>query len=276
MGRIRVKLSTIKELSKRLGRVLVDTWDHMRQARMPLVASSLAYTTLLSIIPALAVSFALFKAFGGLERLYGTLEPLVLEYLAESSGKEATRTIQRFISNVHAGTVGVSGLIGLIGTTMALMSGVERAINDVWKTPVTRPLFQRIASYWLFITLGPLASAIALGAASSRELQWTGFLPKGTAGFSLTFAFFFLLYKWVPNRHVHWIPALISSVTTASIWGLARAAYGLYTNGVVTTHKLYGSLAAIPLLLVWIQISWLVVLGGAAFGAALQRRFDLR
>jgi membrane protein len=248
----------------------------MRKARLTLMASSLAYATLLSIIPALAVSFALFKAFGGMDRLYDAIAPVVVDYLAQGAGREATHTIQKFIGGVNARAVGLTGFVGLVVTTMSLMSGAEKAINEVWRTPLSRPIFQRMASYWLFITIGPLASSVALGLATSKELRWTGFLPHGSLGFGITVLFFYMVYKWVPNRNVHWLPAVSAALLTASIWTLARLLYGLYTRVVVIPHTVYGSLGAIPILLVWLYISWLVILGGAAFSAALQKRVDAR
>src|SRR5687768_455968 len=107
-------IKSARSLLSRMDWVWKDTWYHIREAQIPLVASSLAYTTILSVIPLLAVSFAIFKAFGGLEKLYAVIEPMVLEYLAESASREAMQAIQGFIGKIHAGKVGAGGLIGLI------------------------------------------------------------------------------------------------------------------------------------------------------------------
>lgn len=256
--------------------VMIDTGKQIQEAQLPQAASSLAYTTILSIIPLLAMSFSIFQAFGGMEKLYGTIEPLIIENLAEGSSEEAIQAIRKFIGNIHAGTLGASGLVGLIITSMTMLASIEKAINRIWKTPMTRSLFQRISSYWLFITLGPLGMGVAIGAATGSELSLAKILPSGAGLFIIVTFVFFSIYKWVPHRKVHWIPALTSAVLTALLWNLARLGYALYTKQVVTYNKIYGSLAAIPILLLWIYIIWLIVLSGAAFSAAFQKRFDFK
>ncbi len=254
--------------------VIRDTHRHVVSAQLLMAASSLAYTTLLSIIPLLAVSFSIFKAFGGLDKLYATIEPLVLENLAEGASDEAIAQIHRFIGNIHAGALGAGGLVGLIFTCMSLLFSAEKAIHRVWDTPMRRGWFHRISSYWLIITLGPLGLSFALGAGGSLGVQFAEFLPGGTSSFILASALFFAIYKWVPQRPVHAAPAAISAAVTAVIWNLARFGYSLYTAKVLTYSKIYGSLAAVPIILLWIYIMWVIVLVGTAFTATLQRRHE--
>ncbi|MGZ3709833.1 MAG: YhjD/YihY/BrkB family envelope integrity protein [Bdellovibrionota bacterium] len=253
-------------------RLAQETTTHVRDARLFMAASSLAYTTILSIIPVLAVSFAVFQAFGGMQKVYSTIEPLVLSYLAEGQGDAAIQTLHRFIDNANAGAIGIGGMIGLIFTCMTMLNSVEKAFNQVWGTRTARTLFQRVSSYWLFITLGPLALSVAIGAATSFDFPIAKLFPSGTGIFIGASVFFFIIYRWVPNTRVHWQPATISAVTTAALWNIARWGYNLYTSKVLTYHKVYGSLGAIPIFLLWIYILWLIVLGGAAFTAVLQKR----
>jgi len=269
-----VMTKNLKALWATLRAVFLDTGKHMLEAQLPLVASSLAYTTILSIIPLLAVSFAIFQAFGGLEKIYEMIEPMILENLAESAGKDAMNSIRRFIGNAHGGAMGAGGLIGLVITSMSMLSSAEKAINRVWRAEIKRTLFQRIAAYWLFITLGPIALSVALGTATSSDIPLSKVLPSGTIGFVFGILIFTIIYKFVPNRKVQILPALIAGTATTITWYLAKAGYSLYTHKVVTYHKLYGSLGAIPIMLFWIYIIWLVILAGAAFSAALQKRAD--
>lgn len=249
-----------------------DAIQQMNKAQLLMVASSLAYTTILSIIPVLAVSFAIFQAFGGIQKLYSILEPVILSYLAEGTGESVIQTLHGFIENIHTGAVGAGGLVGLIFTSMSLLFSAEKAINRVWNADTSRGIFQRIASYWLFITLGPLALSIAVGIATSSNLPLSYLFPTGTGMFFITIAVFFCIYKWVPHVYVQWPFALISATVTAIFWNFARFGYSLYTQNVVSYHAVYGSLGAIPILLLWIYISWVVILGGAALTAALQKR----
>jgi membrane protein len=247
--------------------------QQMNQAQLFMVASSLAYTTILSIIPALAVSFAIFKIFGGMDKLYGVIEPLILSYLVKGTGDEVLTTVHQMIDQVQVTTLGLGGMLGLIVTSMAMFSSIEKAINRVWHLKVTRHFFHRIASYWLLMTLGPVALAVVIGLATSTRLPGIIVVPGWVGIIGMTVGAFFFAYKFVPQTKVCWQPALIAAAVTAVVWNLASLGYGLYTKRVLTYHTLYGSLAAVPIMLLWIYIMWLVILGGAALTAVLQRLF---
>jgi membrane protein len=255
---------------------VAETWAEMQRAKLMLVASSLAYTTILSVVPMLAVSFAIFKAFGGLDKLYATIEPFLLENLAEGSSDQVIQALKHFLDNTHASAIGVGGFIGLMFTSMSMLSSIENAINHVWGAPPRRSIFQRFSTYWLFITLGPLAGSVALGVATSSELPLANLVPNGTGIFILTILFFSAVFKWVPNCQVHWPHALASAIVTSTLLTLARLAYALYTAHFVSYNKIYGSLGAIPILLLWIYIVWLIVLTGAALSTTLQHRLETR
>jgi len=186
--------------------------------------------------------------------------------------------LHEFIGNTHAGVVGVGGLVGLIFTCMSMLSSIEKAINHVWKVKVTRSYFQRISSYWLFITLGPIALSVAVGIATSEDFPITKLFPSGTGLYALVVLCFCLIYKWVPQTTVKWSYAWIAAAVTSFLWNLAKLGYTLYTKNVVSYHKIYGSLGAVPVLMLWIYVEWVIVLTGAALCAALQKgigkRFD--
>jgi membrane protein len=251
-----------------------DALELMKQAQLPLVASSLAYTTILSIIPLLAVSFALFQAFGGQETINRTLTPFILNNLAEGVSDEVVEKLKSFISNAHGSAIGLGGLIGLIFTSMTMLFSIEKAINRVWHASMTRSLFQRISAYWLFITLGPLGLAVAVGFMTSSQIPLSHLFPTGTGAFLLTAAGFSAVYKWVPHTRVRTTCAGIAGIVIAAAFILAQNGFRLYTSRVVSYSKIYGSLAAVPILLLWIYIVWMIILSGAALTAALQKRAD--
>lgn len=259
---------------ERFKSVLKDTVRDFKEAEITLSASSLAYTTILSIIPLIAVSFSIFKAFGGMDRLYSTIEPFIFENLAEGSDEKTLEMLRSFVSNIHAGTLGASGFIGLLITSMSMLNSVEKSFSRVWKSPVTRSVFQRIATYWFFITLGPIALSLTVGFATSSELPIASVLPSGLGIFFILLGVFYGMYKYIPSRVVHWRPALTASFVTSLSWLMAKALYGLYVKKVVTYSKIYGSLGAIPIFLLWIYVGWIVILGGASLSHSLQRRFE--
>jgi len=250
--------------------VAKETWRRSKRAQLPLVASSLSFTTILSLIPLLAVSFAIFQVFGGMDKVSGTIEQFILDNLAEGVSDQVIDVIRRFISNAHASAIGIGGLLGLVFTSMSALSSVERAINSVWSAPLKRNWFQRISSYWLFITLGPVGLAVALGLATSNNFPITKLLPSGSGIFAIEIVFFFVVYKWVPHTRVSSRYAAISGLLTSVSLFLARTSYHLYLAKAVSYNRIYGSLAAIPILLLWIYIVWLIILSGAALTATLQ------
>lgn len=249
-----------------------DLIDITKRTRLLMTASSLAYTTILSILPLLAVSFAIFQAFGGMQKMYAIIEPLILSNLAEGTSDEVTAKLQSFISNIHTTTVGVGGLIALILTSISMLSSAEKAINAVWEAPIRTSWFYRIASYWLFITMGPIALSVGVGVATSNNLPLMNLLPGGFGVFMLSWLFFFAVYHWVPHTKVNWKCSLIAGAIVAAFWDLARVGYQVYTAKVVSYNKVYGSLGAVPIILFWIYICWIMVLMGAAITVALQKR----
>jgi membrane protein len=266
----------MKSLLVRLREAAVDTGAQMKQANLFLVASSLSYTTILSLIPLLALSFAVFKAFGGMDQLYSAIQPFILNNLAEGVSEEAIGQIRDFIGKTQTGTVGLTGFVALIFTSMSMLASIEKAINVIWGVPNRRSFFFRVSTYWMFITLGPLLLAVVLGIASSSRESVTAWLPGWFGIFAIAAIFFFALYKWVPHTKVHWKYALVSAVITSVLWNLARQAYVLYVRHFVHYDRVYGSLSAIPVLLLWIYIVWLLVLAGASLSAALQHRMLAR
>jgi len=264
-----------KKLVQQIQAFLQAFTKEIERSNLLLVASSLAYTTILSLIPLLAVSFAIFQAFGGLSKLYDVLEPLILSNLAEGLSEEVVSKIKSFIENAHGSALGVGGFVGLVFTSMSMLSSIEKSINRIWNTETKRGWFQRVSAYWLFITLGPLAFAVTVGAVTSSNFPLSSLIPSGTGFFLAMSVFLTGIYYWVPHCEVRIKFAAFSGFVAASLFQAAQTGFRLYTARVLTYSKIYGSLGAVPLLLLWIYIVWLVVLGGAALTAALQRRSNL-
>lgn len=272
-----LKNLTEKKAAKKVAtEVMKDAISEIQDSELLIRASSLAYITLLSIVPFLAVSFSIFHAFQGLDQLYLLVQPLILSHLTESAGEEAMKTLLSLISNIHAKALGMGGLVALIFTSMAMLSNIEKAINRIWRVKITRSFFQRVTAYWFFVTLGPLAISVAFGLISSNQLSFVNVFPTGFWGFLLTALFFFGIYKWVPNQKVHWVPSLLGGLFTASMWNLARWGYAIYIKNFVSYDKIYGSLGAIPIFILWIYIIWIVILTGATLSYSIQKRISIK
>jgi hypothetical protein len=122
-------------------KIFEDVLQQMKTSNILLVASSLAYTTILSLIPLLALSFSIFQAFGGLEKIDEMIVPFILKNLTAGSSEEVVATLREFISKTHSSTIGIWGFVGLIVTSMMMVSSIDGAIHQVWQLPMNRKIF---------------------------------------------------------------------------------------------------------------------------------------
>ena len=248
-----------------------DFQRRLEEAGLFTLAASLSYTTLLSIVPFLAVSFSIFQVFGGMDRLYNLAEPFIMSHLAAGTGQEVTAFLQQSIGRAQTTAIGIGGLVGLVVTSMSLLYSIEKAIHQIWKIPMQKKVLSRLPKYWLFITWGPLALSIVIGAVVSNEnIPITRLIPSQLAFLIVSVSGFFCLYKFVPEVSVRWQCAMVAAIITALLWTVVQDAYGLYAKTFMAYHTLYGSLGAVPVMLVWLYVVWVIVLTGAAISASLQ------
>lgn len=246
-------------------------------------ASALSFTTILSFVPLFALAFAVLKGLG----VQNTLEPLILEKLAGSSGEVVDRIIT-YINNTKMASVGAIGLAALLATVISLLGGIEEAFNAVWGVEETRSLYRKFSDYLSVILSGPLLLLAAMSITTSLQSQsvvrWL--LDRAYVGDVVLFAFRFLpylsiwlalvcLYKFMPNTRVKMVSALVGGVLAGTTWQLAQWAYINLQIGVAKYNAVYGTLAALPVFMVWVYTSWLIVLFGMEVVVAHQQRKTL-
>ena len=248
-----------------------------REDRMGLTASSLTFTTSIGLVPLLTVALAVFTAFPMFSKLQAALEAwLVSSLIPETISRPVMGYLTQFSG--QASKLGVVGLAVLVVTAIALILTVDRTLNSIWRVRKPRPLAQRVLIYWAAITLGPLVLAVSLAVTSfvvSASSGWVGAMPMSVR-LLLDLAQFFLvaggmaaLYRFVPNTYVRWAHAWMGGLFVAAGLEIAKKLIGLYLNAVPTYSMVYGAFAALPILLVWIYVSWVIVLLGAAIAAYL-------
>jgi membrane protein len=247
-----------------------------RQMRLPQVAASLTFTTVLALVPLLAVALAIFATFPMFGEFRAALDRNLLRELAPPQyAAQLVRYLNEFAAKANELTA--YGLLFLAATAMLMIHTVERALNELWLVEQRRPWAQRIVIYWTLITLGPIViggslatTSYLLSASAGLVRQLPGLLralvdvlPWVVSG--LAYA---ALYVLVPNRRVLWRDALIGGFAAALAGGLIREGFAAYIRtGTVAT--IYGAFAAVPLFLVWVYLGWFVVLFGAAIAATL-------
>lgn len=242
--------------------------------RISLRASALTYITMLSLVPALAVAFAIVHLLGQ-EGLRRSVHEFIFTNLAPGTREQVGSYLDEFIARASAGAMGGLGGLFLLASALSLLHHIEASLNEIWGVRKARPLGQRLLIYWGILTLGPVVLAVSLLASSSlgRLLSGSGLLPPALAAalpLAATVLLLTFLYLATPNAPVSFRAALGGALTAGAAWELAKRAYGLYASRSFQYSAVYGSLGAIPLFLLWVYVSWLLVLSGARLAYALQ------
>ncbi len=246
-----------------------------REDRLALTAGGLTFTTIISLVPLITVMLALFSAFPMFAALQESLQRYFLQTLVpDAIARPVMGAISQF--SLRASRLGTFGLVALIVSALAMMLTIDRALNAIWRVKKPRRIAQRVLIYWAAVTLGPLIFAVSLTATSyalsvSRGL--VGGLPRGVGLAVATIEFLFegigvaALFHYVPNTHVRWRHALLGGAFVATCMILGKRALTAYFGAVPTYALVYGAFATLPIFLVWIYLSWVIVLLGAVIAA---------
>lgn len=247
-------------------------WRRFNESHCADSAAALSYTTLLALVPLLAVSLGIFAAFPAFQEISDQLLNLVFENLVPA----ARETIQEHVSTFteKAKKLTGPGILFLVITALMLIITIETALNEIWRAPPYRALHRRLLVYWAVLTLGPLL----IGAGIAVTSKWIAMarLEAGTEteGFSFVFklasflleaAAFTLLYYLVPNAQVKFRLAAWGGLLSAALFEIAKAGFAFYITRFPSYEAVYGALAAVPIFLVWLYLSWIVTLVGAQF-----------
>ncbi len=236
--------------------------DHCAQ-----IAASLTYTSLLAFVPFLIVGFAILREFPLFPELVNSLQIVILQVFTPDTGEDVKLYIQDI---VNKGTqLPVFSFFVLIITAVMMLYTVDDTLNRIWRVDYKRRTLFSFTVYLTVVLSGPLllGSSLAittylvsysLAMDDSTGMNWLASVP-----WLVTFIAFTSVYRWVPNTHVHWKYAVSGGLVAMLLFELAKWGFAIYIKWVPTYGLLYGTLAAIPLTLVWIYISWLVVLVGA-------------
>lgn len=250
------------------------------------VAGSLTYTTLLALVPLITVALALITAFP----VFGQFTSGVDDWLTENVlPEQIANAITRYLSQFAGAAARLTavGIAFLAVTALMMMLTIDRALNQIFRVSHARPIAQRLLTYWALLTLGPVLLGLSVSMTSylvSASLGFTRGLPLvGEALLAvvpvlLTAAAFTLLYLWVPNRRVRMRDALIGGLFAAVLFELMKRGFALYITRFPTYTAVYGAFAAVPIFLLWLYLSWVTVLLGAAVTALIPgyRRGDRR
>ena len=256
-------------------------WRHYlarcKQDHITINAGYLAYVTLLSLVPFMAVVFAIFSAFPVFESFKATIENFLFTNFVPTSSDAIRQHIGAFAGNASKMTT--VGIAFLIVVALFLIRNVDATLNRIWRIRTKRPIVISFAIYWMVLTLGPVLLAASLGV-TSYLVSLASFADQGIPGFSgfllkllpfiISTAGFMMLYTLVPNTEVPIKASLPGAMFAALLFELSKKGFAAYVSNFPSYEVIYGALATVPILFVWVYVSWIVVLLGAEFTVTLQ------
>jgi membrane protein len=255
---------------------VIFVFRRWNEDRCPQIAGSLAFTTLLALVPVFAIAVALLSRSPFFSDVIIQIKVfLLLNLLPEIAGKIITVYMEEITGN--AGRLTTASILFLIGTATALMLTIDRSINVIYRSPEKRPFWISIPAYMTLLLVGPVligASVsittylMSLSRISGMPAPAHMLLLQGVP-IAVSATAFFLVYRLVPHRTVSWGHALAGGIVAALLFELLKEGFAVYVANVPTYSVIYGTFASFPLFLLWIYLSWLVVLFGAELAAAL-------
>jgi membrane protein len=240
---------------------------------LSLRAASLTYSTLLSLVPFLAVTFSVLKAFGVQYRI----EPFLTQALAPLGPQriEITARLVHFVNNTRVDLLGAVGVAGLFYTVVSLVGTVEESLNQIWRARPSQAWTQRYGEYLGVLLVGPVLVFAGFALLASAQSYWLVQRLAGVRGFGLMLAlltrilpFFFLtagftfLYKLIPSTHVRLRSAVFGGAVAAILWQLAGIAFTAFVVNSVSYAAIYSGFAILVVFLIWLYVGWLIVLFG--------------
>jgi membrane protein len=265
-------------------RVVIAIREEYWNGLLTLQAMGLVYTTLLSLVPFLAVVFSVLKAFG----VQHQIEPFLVQALTPlgSQGVDIVRQLIEYVNNLRAGVLGALGLVGLFYTVFSLMSQIEAALNYLWHVQRARSLTRKFSDYFSLALVGPVLVFTAVALTASAQSHWLmqQVLQLPYMGFVVTlltqvmpFVFlctaFTFLYKLIPYTRVSFSAALVGGVTAGLLWQLVGAAFTAFVAHSVYYTAVYSSLAILVVFLIWLYVGWLIVLLGGEVAYVYQHPY---
>ena len=256
-------------------------FKRFKEDRIIVYSGYLSFVTLLSIVPLLAVIFSVFSLFPVFQDWRGEVESFVFKNFVPTLGESIQGYLIRFVEN--ATNMTSLGLVVLFLVALLLISSIDHTLNHIWRVRKNRRQLVSFSIYWVVLTLGPVLIGISL-LTTSYLFSLTGFedntllavrkLFLAFLPYLGSFSSFLLIYLLVPHTRVHFWSALSGAMIAAILFELSKSAFALYFTHFPVYKEIYGALAIIPLLFVWIFISWVVILVGAQVAASLDGFLD--
>ncbi|MDP8162651.1 virulence factor BrkB family protein [Pasteurella skyensis] len=247
------------------------------QNKLTMAAGHLTYNTMLAIVPLIMVMFSIFAAFPIFNEVTGELKTFIYNNFAPSVGDVVQTHLDNFVNNSRK--MSAVGTMGLIAVALLLISNIDNTLNTMWHKTQKRRWLISFAIYWMILTLGPLLVGVSISVSTyifSLEILDPNGIPSVTTPllslvpFFITWILFTLIYTIVPNTTVLFRHAAIGAFLAAIFFTLGKQIFIWYITSFPSYQAIYGALAVLPIMIVWIHLSWLVVLIGAQVSAVFK------
>jgi membrane protein len=275
-GSYKLKIQKTTELGLAFSHYLMA---RMKHDRVNVNAGYLAYITLLSIVPMLAVLLSILSSFSVFADVGVVIQKFIINNFVPASGDAVHNALQEFVANTGKMTALGSGFLFI--AAMMLISNIDKNLNYIWRVKAKRRPVHSFSMYWMVLTLGPILVGASI-AATSYVTSLTLLQNETVSGLYnfvirklpliLSFFTFFGLYLLVPNKKINFSHAAAGSMVAALLFELSKKGFAAYITQFPSYQLIYGALAAIPILFVWVYLCWLIVLVGAEVTAALGER----
>ncbi len=251
--------------------------QRISEQRLPQVAASLTFTTVLSLVPLATVVLAIFTAFPMFDRLQSSLQGYLIDSFFPETLSETILTYVTQFSEKAKGLTAI-GIVFLVITALTTMFTVDRVFNQIWNVKRQRSMMNKVVLYWAVLSLAPVLIGLSISVSTAligetmagvNPVLGGTFPALNLVPLTLTVVAFAFIYRIVPNRAVHWKDALVGGVFAAVLFEVSKRAFAAYITHFPSYTALYGALAAFPIFLLWIYVSWIIVLLGASTVAAL-------
>ncbi|GAB4350234.1 MAG: YihY/virulence factor BrkB family protein [Candidatus Abyssubacteria bacterium] len=252
------------------GRVAIRAVEEFFADKCVLRASALAFATLLALVPVSAIFFFLFTKL----EIFSAIKERVQDFLFRNLVPARTDIVREYLTQYteNIGVLGIFGVTTLLFAAIFLFNNIEHTINEIWHAKQRRPFLSKFTAFWTVLTATPLLVGVSFYIAAQLA-------ARGPDVFSLRFRFlgyllswmaFWLMYQFVPYTHVRLRAALIGAVVGGTLWEMAKSGFNWYITNMATFDKVYGSLGTVPVFLIWVYLTWLIVLFGTEVAYAVQ------
>jgi len=251
-----------------------------------MMASALTFSSLLAFIPLLVLLFTFFSLLGGAEWLDARIRPLIFNTLATGTGEKLSQSLSELVRSARLSTTGSVSFILMIVTSLSLLNTIEGAFNQIWSVAESRSIARKIRDYWSALTIAPILIIVSLFLTTSLgkipivqtvlSQRWVDHFFTVFVPLLLQWLAFYLFFLMIPNTVVRTASAALGALVGSVLWEIAKSGYLTYIAYAVKYNLVYGSLAFIPIFMIWVYLTWVAILMGVEISYAHQNFVSLK